>query len=192
MTIYAKFKTAYLVLEPAPASAAPTGSIFNDSSNSGAFTNKTIGGSTDQVGATSSADIMIKQKRNNSGAPIPAARRVALVASGGSIVLADSDNLSANLDIGMSLDVIPDGSYGRVLLNGANAAGALTGLGFTTGQNIYLSKTPGLLTNSLAGFDPETDVIMRVGIADCATNTSSSTATDLIMTVEVHSSPGGA
>lgn len=191
MTVYGKIKTTHVVLEPTPAATSPAGSIFNDSSNANALTNRTTGGSIAQIGATSSADILIKRKRNMTGAPIPAARRVALL-SNGNIVLADSDNLSAMLDIGMSLDVIDNGNYGRVLLNGANAAGALTGLGYATGDHIYLSKTPGMLTNSTSGFNPETDTIMRVGIADCADGDASSTATDLIMTVEVYSSPGGA
>lgn len=191
MTVYGKIKTTHLVLEPSPAGTAPAGSVFNDSSNANALTNKSTGGTISQIGATSSADILIKQKRNMSGVSMAAARRVALKTDG-TIVLADSDNISAMLDIGMSLDVIDNGNYGRVLLNGANAAGALSGLGYTAGDHIYLSKTPGMLTNSTTSFNPETDTIMRVGIADCADGDASGTATDLIMTVEVHSSPGGA
>lgn len=191
MTVYGKFKTTHLVLEPTPASTAPVGSLFNDSSNSNALTNRTTGGSISPIGSTSSADILIKMKKNMTGSAIPAARRVAL-RSDGTIALADSDNLTANLDIGMSLDEIADEGFGRVLLNGANAAGAISGLGFLAGQNVYLSKTPGMLTNSTTGFNPSTDTIMRVGIADCAAGVASSAATDLIMTIEVYSSPGGA
>jgi hypothetical protein len=92
----------------------------------------------------------------------------------------------------MTLDIVDHNSFGRVLLNSANAPGALTGLGFTSGENVFLSKTPGALTNNAGDFDPNTDTIMRVGVADCASNTTGSAATDLIMTVEVYSSPGGA
>lgn len=191
MTVYAKIRTSATVFEPITAASAPAGSIFNDSTNANAFTNKTTGGVVNPVGETSSADFLVKYKLNSTGSAISAYKRVALI-PGGSIVLADSDNPSAMKDIGIAIEAINPGEYGRVLLNGANAAGALTGLGFTTGENVYLSKTPGMLTNTTVGFDPNVDTIMRVGTADCATNTASSAATDLIMTVEVYSSPGGA
>lgn len=191
MTTYGKIRTTAVIMEPITPGSAPAGSIFNDSTNSGAFTNKTTGGVINPVGATSSADYLVKYKRNTTGATIPAYKRVALKTDS-TIVLADSDNSVAMLDIGMSLDAIDHNAFGRVLLNGANAPGALTSLGFATGDHIYLSKTPGALTNSTSGFDPNTDTIMRVGIADCATGIASAVATDLIMTVEVYSSPGGA
>lgn len=191
MTVYAKIKTSAVVLEPVTPASVPTGALFNDSTNSGAFTNKTTVGAVNPVGATSSADYLVKYKKNMTGGTIPAYKRVALKTDG-TIVLADSDNPTAMLDIGMSLDAIDHNTFGRVLLNGASAPGALTGLGFSVGDSIFLSKTPGALINSAAGFDPNTDTIMRVGIADCASNTEGTAATDLIMTVEVYSSPGGA
>ena len=191
MTVYGKIKTTAVILEPTTPASVPAGSIFNDSTNSSAFTNKTTGGTVNPIGATSSADYLVKYKKNMTGSIIPAYKRVALKTDG-TIVLADSDNSVAMLDIGMSLDAIDHNTFGRVLLNGASAPGALTSLGFATGDHIFLSKTPGALTNSSSGFDPNTDTIMRVGIADCATNVASSAATDLIMTVEVYSSPGGA
>jgi hypothetical protein len=54
-----------------------------------------------------------------------------------------------------------------------------------------LSSTPGVLTNDLSSFDPETDVIMKVGIADCAAGVASATASDLIMVTDVISTPSG-
>jgi hypothetical protein len=191
MTVYAKIKTSAVVLEPVTPASTPPGSIFNDSTNGNAFTNKTSGGAVDQIGATSSADYLVKYKKNMTGATIPAYKRIALKPDS-TICLADSDDPVAMKDIGISLDAIDHNTFGRVLLNGANAPGALTGLGFTVGDNIFLSKTPGAFTNNASGFDPNTDTIMRVGIADCASNVASSTATDLIMVVEVYSSPGGA
>jgi len=191
MTTYAKIKTTHVVLEPTPASAAPYGSLFNDSSNFNTFTNRDTGGVCTAVGATTSVNVMVKSKKNMSGSVIPAYRRVALH-SDGTIVLADSDNLTAMKDIGISLDPISHNTFGRIMLNGANAPGVLAGLGFATGDSIYLSKTPGMLVNTSAGFNAETDTIMRVGTADCADADASAAATDLIMTVEVYSSPGGA
>jgi len=191
MTTYAKIKTTYVVLEPAPAASAPYGSLFNDSSNLNTLTNRDTGGVCTSVGASTSVNVLVKSKKNMSGVVIPAYRRVALHTDG-TIVLADSDNLTAMKDIGVSLDPISHNTFGRVMLNGANASGALTGLGFATGDSIYLSKTPGMLVNTSSGFDPVTDTIMRVGTADCADGDASALATDLIMTVEVYSSPGGA
>lgn len=187
---FALIKATAIVLEPVPPASVPVGSIYNDSTNAGTFTNKSVTGDVVPVGASTASSIMVKMKRNITGSTIPAYKRVALL-SNGSICLADSDNPSAMTDIGLALDAIADGDYGRVLLNGANADGALTGLGYTTGQTVFLSKTPGVLTNDANSFDPNTDTIMKVGIADCAGSDASATATDLIMVIEVYSRPGG-
>lgn len=188
MTTYAKFKTTAVELVPIAPTQAPLGSLYLDSSNSNAMSTKTTGGSNVQLGAATSADLMIKNKRNMTGTTIAAYKRVALK-SDGTICLADSDNAVAMTDIGVTLDPITDSSYGRVMTNAANAAGVLTGLGYTAGQVIYLSKTPGGLTNDPSIFNPETDAIVQVGIADCATDVASGTATDLIMMIEVQSRP---
>jgi hypothetical protein len=188
---FAIFKTSAVVLDPIPASTAPVGSLYNDSSNSNVFSNKTTTGDNQQIGASTEASLMVKLKKNMTGVAIAAYKRVALHTDG-TMVLADSDNVSAMLDIGITIDPVNTGSFGRVLLNGANADGVLTGLGFTSGQAIFLSKTPGGLVNDVGSFNPATDTIMRVGIADCANNVASGTATDLIMTIEVYSRPGGA
>ena len=191
MTTYAKVRTGTVVFDPALPASVPAGGLYMDLSNGNALTVKSTGGVHTPIGSSSSADIMVKYKRNSTGSTIAAYRRVALKLDG-TICLADSDNATAMLDIGMSLDAITDGSYGRVLLNAANAAGALTGLGYLVGDHIFLSKTPGVLTNNISIFDPLVDTIMRVGYADCASNTASSAGTDLIMAIEVYSSPGGA
>jgi len=188
---FALLKTTALVLEPTTSAAVPTGAIYNDASNSGTFTNKSVTGDVQPIGASTSSSVMVKMKRNTTGAQIAAYKRVAILTDG-SICLADSDDPLAMKDIGLTLDAIDHLSYGRVLLNGANADGALAGLGYSTGQDVFLSKTPGGLTNNISAFDPATDTIMRVGTADCANNDTSFVATDLIMTIEVYSRPGGA
>ena len=191
MTTYAKIKSGVVVFEPIPAASAPDGSLFMDSSAGNVLTSKSTGGVSTPIGAVSSADVMIKSKKNLTGVAIAAYKRVALKADG-TICLADSDNPVAMLDIGITLDSISNNSFGRVMLNAANAAGALTGLGYATGEHIYLSKTPGALTNNISAFDPLTDTIMRVGYADCASGVANAAATDLIMAIEAYSSPGGA
>jgi hypothetical protein len=187
---FALMKTTAIVLEPVASGSVPAGAIYNDSGNSGTFTNKSVTGDVVPVGASSSTSVMVKMKKNATGTTIAAYKRVALLSSG-TICLADSDDPAATRDIGLTLDAIDHNAFGRVLLNGANADGALVGLGFVSGQDIFLSKTPGGLTNNVSAFDPNTDTIMRVGTADCANNDASSTATDLLMTIEVYSRPGG-
>lgn len=135
-----------------------------------------------------SSSFTTKLKFNGSLAPISAHMPVALK-SDGTVVLADADGLGTQMLIGFALDLIPVGGRGRVLISNPNAAGVLTGSGFTPGETIMLSKTPGVLTNDLGIFNPATDTILKVGIADCADGIQSSIATDLIMSLEILSSP---
>jgi len=129
-----------------------------------------------------------KIKYNGSLALIPAFKPVALK-SDGTIVLADADGLNTQVLIGFTLESIDVGNKGKVLLTATNAPGVLIGLGFAPNETILLSKTPGVLTNDFNSFDINTDTIMKVGIADCANDTQSSVATDLIMMTEVLSQP---
>lgn len=188
-TTYAKIKTDVLQLVPVHQNAAPTGSVFLNKDNSNALSTKTTGGVTVQIGASAaSADLMIKSKKNVTGVEIPAYQRVALLPDG-SVCLADSNNAAAMTDIGVSMDPIPNDTFGRVLLNGANAQGVVLGLGYAPGDSVYLSTTPGALTNDPSVFDTDTDAVIRVGIADCATEEADGVATDLIMMFEVQSKP---
>jgi hypothetical protein len=186
--VYARIRSSALILEPTTEGDVPPGAVFIDSANSYALSTKTIGGTKVQISAATSADILVKMKYNSTGAAIAAYQQIALKEDG-SICLSDSDNPEALIDIGITLDLIDNGSFGRVLLNGPNVMNALTGLGFLTGDTVYLSKTPGALTNDSLGFDPETDMIMKVGIADCPSNEIGTAATDLIMVTEVISTP---
>lgn len=187
--VLANMQTSYLVLDPAPASGAPNGALFNDTGSGNALTNKSMGGSVVPIGASSSSDIFIKQKQNLSGVTIPIGKRVSL-RTDGSICLSDNDDPLARRSIGLSIEEIADSAMGNVLLDGPSATGAVLGLGFAPGDNILLDSVPGGLTNNMSSFDPETDEIMQVGIADCAAGAASGVATDLIMVTAVVSSPG--
>lgn len=187
MVDYAKIRTPATVFEPIAPNQAPVGSIFLDANNADTLSTKTTGG-TEQAIGDAAQSVMIKLKRNMTGSQIPANKKVSLK-SDGSIILADSDNVSAMMGIGFTLGPIENEEYGNVLLVGSNVAGAVDGLGFTSGDRVYLSDQPGVLTNNMGSFDPMTDVIYRVGIADCAGSTQSGTATDLIMMAEIISSP---
>lgn len=190
MTTYASFKGASSAMTPSVPSSVPVGATFIDSTNSNALSFKSVGGSVTVIGESSSSDIMVKLKKNLTGYAIASGKTVALKPDG-SIVLADNDGSNTQVVLGVTMESIANDTYGRVMLNGANVPGAVTGLTFTSGQAILLSSTPGVLTNTAAGLDPATMTIMKVGIADCASGVCSGTATDLIMEAEVISRPGG-
>jgi hypothetical protein len=187
MVEYAKIRCPSLKMDPIAPGEAPLGSIYLDANNADALSTKTTGGS--QVVLNEAAQsIMIKRKRNMTGAQIGANKQISLK-SNGSIILSDNDNPDAMRAIGFTLEAIEDGAYGNVLLIGSNVAGAVAGMGFNSGDRVYLSNQPGELTNDIDSFNPVTDTIYRVGIADCASETQSETATDLIMMAEIISTP---
>lgn len=195
MTTYAKFKTSAVVFEPQAPGTVPSGSLYMDSTSSNALTTKTTGGSDVPIGATTSTDIFVKTKQNRSLVDIPANARIA-IRNDGSIVLADSDDPIAQQSIGIALELIASMSTGSVstgsvLLDGPNVIGAVEGLGFTPGQDVFMDKIPGQYTNNVSMFNPVTDTITKVGIADTASGIVSGTATDLIMVTEVVSSATG-
>jgi len=134
-------------------------------------------------GSAPTADRFIKIGVNNSGETIPANRLVSRLANG-SLVIADSDSASGQQPFAVTQEEILDGASGEVLLMGPNAEGALTGLGFTTGDSIYLSEDASF-TNDANSFTGEDDSIIKVGIADCASGIASGVATDLILLREV-------
>lgn len=188
--VYAKIKGSASTMEPSTPASAPVGSIFVDVTNSNALSFKSTGGTVITVGAVSSSDIMSKLKKNMSGFEILINTPVALKPDG-SIAAADNDGLNVQVVIGISQETIAHDAYGRVMLNGPNATGAVADLGFVPGNAILLSSVPGQLTNTTVGIDPVTMTVMKVGIADCASGVCSATATDLIMEAEVISRPSG-
>lgn len=190
MTVYAAIRSSSSTMEPATPASAAVGSIFIDSTNSNALSFKNISGVVSVIGATSSENVLIKTKKNLTGSAIPSKTPVALMPDG-SIAPADSDGTNIQVVIGIALENIDSGAFGTVMLNGPNAVGAVSGLGFTPGDAIMLSATPGILTNTQVGMDPITQTIMKVGVADCASGVCSGVATDLIMEAEVISRPDG-
>ena len=187
MADYAKFRTPAVIMEPVAPDSVPVGSLYLDANNADVLSTKTTGGTEQPVGDVA-LNVMIKRKKNMSGSVIPAKKKVALK-NDGSIVLADNDGIDTSMGIGFSMGPIDHGAYGNILLVGANVADAVVGMGFTPGDRIMLGNTPGALTNDLGSFNPSTDTIYRVGIADCAGETMNPTATDLIMMAEILSTP---
>lgn len=110
--------------------------------------------------------------------------------SNGKATLSDSDGVDDQTFVGIFLTSGADGAAVSVQLVGANIAGALTGLGFTSGSDIYMSETAGGYTDDISTFTGNNDSILRIGIADCAAGAASAVATDLIMFPEVIARPG--
>ncbi len=166
---------------------APNGSIFNDSTNSNAFANKSTGGDTTPVGEASASNVLLKAMQNLSGVSIAAGKPVAKRANG-SIVAADSDDATTQVVIGIAAETIAHNAQGNVALIGPNVVGAITGLGFAPGAAIYLGEA-GEYIDDLADLTGDNDSIIRVGYADCAAGAASATATDLILFAEVIARP---
>jgi len=124
----------------------------------------------------SSTDTSVKQSKNTTGATINVGTPVEKLATGG---IQPAMATSTNEFIGITLDTIAAGTFGRVKLIGENIVGAVSGLGFTSGQEIFLAASGGYTNDSTT--IPGGDAIWRVGVADCADSAFTSTATDLIM-----------
>jgi len=128
-----------------------------------------------------------KSMVNNTGVSIAANSTVAKK-SDGSIVLADSDAAGSQQYVGVTLALILNGAAGIVQMPWPNLAGALTALGFSSGDDVFMGETPGTFIKG-ADFTGGDDQFTKVGVADCATGIASATATDLIMFTEVLGGP---
>jgi hypothetical protein len=178
----AQIQTTAVVMVPVAPASVPANSLYSDASAAGAFANKTPGGTVVQV-VSAASDLMLKQKQNLSGETISQGQPVALK-SDGSVARADSDTPAVSELIGFAMENILDGATGSVLLIGPNVPGAVTGLGFAPKDPVFLSENR-TYTNTLAGYTGGDDRIIRVGFADCAPGSASSTATDLIVSYEI-------
>ena len=127
---------------------------------------------------------LLKEMENGHTATISAGTAVAKK-SDGTVIPADSDGVGTQQMIGICFSEITVGSVGDIYLFGQNIPGVISGLGFSVGDEIFLSETAGQLTNDPNSFTGDDDSIIKVGIADCSSGSASSTATDLIMFPEV-------
>lgn len=123
-----------------------------------------------------SNDTTVKLAKNTTVSTIVAGTIVEKLATGG---IQPATAASVNEMIGVALDAILAAGFGRIKLLGENVAGAIAGLGFTPGQELYLGNAGGYTSdpNSVPG----TSTLWRIGIADCGDHIISATATDLIM-----------
>jgi len=130
--------------------------------------------------------IIVKAKTNGDAVTLTAGKPASLYADG-KLYKADSDSAQGQRSVGILLDTIAPAAQGHILLFGYNLPGVLTGLGFSPGDEVYISET-GTYVNNSSGFTGGDDTIARIGWADCADATASGTATDLIMNYQTISS----
>jgi hypothetical protein len=187
MANYARVRTDALILNPVDQNTVPTNSLYVDLT-SGTLTSINGVGAPSPV-TESTATLFKKQMQSGHSGAIasgtPLSKR-----PDGRIIPTDSDLAGAQQYIGIALESFPAiGSLGLVLLIGPNAAGALTSLGFTPGQEIFVGQTTGGYISDLSSLTGDDDSIIQVGIADCGAGVASATATDLIMSPNIISRP---
>lgn len=189
MPVYAKMRGRSLVLPTSFPAENGIGSIYIDTPAGNVLTFRDYT-STDYPilgGTVTSSELLLKRKKNGTLVTIPVDTTVA-VKDDGTIIPTDSDDPDAVQMIGTTTEDILAGDYGVVLLIGANSPNVLDGMGFTTGELIYLGSTPGSLTNDISTV---VGTVKVAGIADCPTDDFSSIATDLILTSGSGGGSGG-
>lgn len=180
------FKANFIFLQPTDPSVVPNGSVFLDSTNGNSMSVKSSGGVTAPISTATGSELFIKQMQ--ASGPIGLKKSVSKRPDG-KVEQADSDAADGQKVVGYALQsASADGDLIDVFCLGANLAGALTGLGYTPGDEVYLSETGGY-TNDPNSFTGGNDSIIRVGIADCSAGTASGTVTDLIAFTEVVARP---
>lgn len=126
----------------------------------------------------------VKSMKNTSGVSIPAGTPVAKKSDGG-ITASKSDDPTAVQYIGITSVTIADAAFGDVNVPWPNIAGVLTGKGFASGDNVYMSENTGAYAKDPSDFTGSNDRIIKVGIADCTSGVLSGVATDLLMFTQV-------
>jgi hypothetical protein len=115
------------------------------------------------------------------GEPFAAGIPIAKRASDGKTVAATAQGTDSQVLIGISFSACnADGDAFVAQLLGANISGCLTGLGFATGDEIYLAEGGGY-TNDGSSFVGTNDSVIKLGRADCGSSVFSTVATDLIL-----------
>lgn len=181
MPVYAKIRTDVVIMEPiSGALVGHDNAMFIDSDNSNTLSNKQSNVTT----AVSSGSLFMKQMQSGLVGFIPAKTPVSKL-SNGKITPATANQIANQEFIGITIDSFAGlDSLGTVLLVGPNASGAITGLGFAPGEDVYVSPTGGY-TNDSNTLTAELNSFIRVGKADCGAGTASAIATDLVLFPQV-------
>jgi hypothetical protein len=185
-TNYAKVRVGAIIFEPlGEAEAPPDNALYANVVNGGIVS---IGAS---VPVSTSENSIFSKNMVAGVAGIPINTPVAKQ-SDGRIVPLDRDNPVAIKPIGVTTTAgINENVLVGVFLSGPNLPGVLTGKGFTPGAIIYSDNVAGGMVDDISSFNPQTDAILRLGIADCASGIAAAEATDLILSIEIISYPSG-
>jgi hypothetical protein len=184
MPLYAKVRTDAVIFNPSAVSEMPNNSLFVDQSTGILKTKSSTGIVTDLTG---SANIFAKEMQSAAAIRVgkPVSKR-----SDGRIEEAESDSIHGQMPIGFATVAFSGpNQIGTVFLVGPNLSGLVTGMGFAPGEEIYIGETSGGLTNSIANFSGNDDSYIRLGIADCTAGIASSTANDLILSMQIIARP---
>lgn len=175
-------KATFVQLIPVIPGIVPNGSLFLDSSNGNASTIKDTSGGTTVINSAEAATNLVT-KVMQASAPIAANKPVSKRPDG-KIEIADSNAPNGKAVIGITREAaVSADDLIAVLCVGANMVDAISGLGFTVGQELYVSDTGGYTNDpsTLSG----TDAIIKIGVADCSAGGASSIARDLILFPDV-------
>lgn len=185
MTI-AAINARYIQLVPSTPGEVPNGAFFLDSTDGNLPKVKEMGGSVEPI--TSGASNYFVKAMITDGA-FPAGQPLAKKGNN-RVVASDSDGVAGQQNqMGFALqESTGAGQTVNVLLNGPNLVGALTSLGFTPGQEVYLGENGGYVA-SVNAFQDADDRIIRLGIADGPAGADGGPATDLIAFTEVIVNP---
>jgi len=172
-------KAKAIILDPTTSTQVPVGAFFIDSDNANNFTLKSTDGSNQTV-AKAGLSSFIKKMVANGSIPIntPVSK-----SSTGYVIPAVTVGANGSNVIGYALsEASQQGDLIDVLMNGPNMPGVLSGLGFATGDTIYLADNSGY-TNIKPVFQDKS--VIKLGIADCVGGSTFTVATDLIAITEL-------
>lgn len=175
-------KATFIQMQPVAPSIVPENAVFVDSQNSNTLSNKNNTNITITV-VQETANILFKQMQ--AGEDLSTHWPLAKL-NNGKVVRFDANDPDRKNFCGYAMADVLNNAGVSVFLVGANLAGAINGLGFTPGDEVYIDNN-GSYTNdpSTIAIDQDSDII-KVGIADCAGGaTASSTAVDIITFPEI-------
>jgi hypothetical protein len=189
---FAKIRTDALVLVPVDPDDVPPNSIFSDATDGGTISSINASGVQEPIGSWGGggggesalfSKLMVASVAFSAGTPV--SKR-----SDGRVEPVDRDAPNGQVPVGIATtaSAAPDAIV-SVFLTGPNLPGVLTGRGFAPGKEIYSANVPGGMVDSTIGFNFETDAVLRLGISDCGAGVASTEATDLIISMEIVSSP---
>ena len=121
---------------------------------------------------------------NGDTQPIPSSVPVSIRQSDGAMLPGDANAVNGQQIVGITLGSVAVGQPGRVSLFGRCLPGILTSMGFLPGEEVYLGETAGSFAHANQ-VSPESDSIIRLGVAAVADGTTGAAATDLILIREV-------